>query len=113
MTIRDRGTKKWTSLMLTEHVEQLRDYFEDEYYRVEKPEIDEQQLEEMNDKIHEAIEFHYKIHVTHYQKGHYQDIKGHIHYVNPIDQTLYIVDNDGFRNKVTISDILNIQILNE
>ncbi|MBA9027621.1 hypothetical protein HNP81_002911 [Peribacillus huizhouensis] len=34
MTIRDRGTIKWISIMLTEHVKMLQDYFYDEIERI-------------------------------------------------------------------------------
>ncbi|WP_082232041.1 YolD-like family protein [Halobacillus massiliensis] len=41
----DRGTIKWTSLMLPEHVEMIQEIWR-ELDRVEKPVIDEQQMEE-------------------------------------------------------------------
>ncbi|GGB53053.1 hypothetical protein [Fictibacillus barbaricus] len=34
MTIRDRENIKWTSLMLPEHVKELRKYLSEEYYDI-------------------------------------------------------------------------------
>jgi len=57
MTICDRGSIKWTSLMLPEHVKELRKYLNEEYYNIPEPTIDEQQLEEMNELVMVAMEF--------------------------------------------------------
>ncbi|MGP4061525.1 YolD-like family protein [Halobacillus sp. H74] len=43
---RDRGTIKWTSLMLPEHVEMIKKVWKEDE-RIEKPILDEQQLEEI------------------------------------------------------------------
>ncbi|WP_082389575.1 YolD-like family protein [Lysinibacillus sp. ZYM-1] len=46
--LKDRGIKKWnTSLMLSEHVNLLKKALE-ELNDIKKPQVDEQQLEEMN-----------------------------------------------------------------
>lgn len=52
--LRYRGTMKWTAMMLPEHVKMLRDEFI-EYDKVDKPTLDEHQLEEINSTILEAM----------------------------------------------------------
>ena len=47
--VNDRGTKKWTSLMLPEHVEILKKVFAEQSYQT-KPILDEQQVVE-NERI--------------------------------------------------------------
>ncbi|MCP3032305.1 YolD-like family protein [Halobacillus sp. A1] len=61
----DRGTIKWTSLMLPEHVEMVQEIWR-ETERIEKPVIDEQQMEEnsfalqrsMNDDLTVNVKYH-------------------------------------------------------
>lgn len=113
MSIRDRGTKKWTSLMLPEHVKQLRDFFEDEYYKVDKPVLDEQQLEEMNEKIQEAMEYQSLLKFTYYKNGHMKELKGYIHNAHPTEKTLYIVNKEMERIKLRIEDIVQLESIED
>lgn len=48
--IRDRGTKKWTAMMLPEHVELLKDWLDEDQF-VERPEFEEWELELLQDEI--------------------------------------------------------------
>lgn len=52
--IKDRGTKKWTSIMLPEHVKALKQLLADER-KEQKPLLDEQHLIEMDQKLTEAV----------------------------------------------------------
>lgn len=54
--IKDRGTIKWTAMMLPEHVQHLKELVIDER-RVEKPILDEQMVEEFELIICEAMKF--------------------------------------------------------
>ena len=47
MNYRDRGSIKWSSLMLPEHKERLSAWYKEQEY-VTKPELDEQKWEEIN-----------------------------------------------------------------
>ncbi|WP_036832812.1 YolD-like family protein [Pontibacillus litoralis] len=53
MSLKDRGTIKWTSLMLPEHVSMLRNIWEEEQQHP-LPSFDEQKLAEMNHTIMSA-----------------------------------------------------------
>ncbi|MDF1998786.1 MFS transporter [Peribacillus frigoritolerans] len=53
--IRDRGNKKWVSLMLPEHVKMLREY-DASYNKIPKPSLDEQKYEQFNEIVSEAME---------------------------------------------------------
>lgn len=52
--LKDRGTKKWTSIMLPEHVKALKQLLEEEK-REQKPLLDEQHLMEMDRKLKDAL----------------------------------------------------------
>ncbi|PAD67132.1 hypothetical protein CHH83_20605 [Bacillus sp. 7586-K] len=90
--IRDRGTKKWTAFMMPEHVKNLRD-FDISLNKVEKPELDEGQLEEINSIICEAMEYNKEVVFTYYEKGDIKLYIGFVHYV------------DTIRNEVRLKDI--------
>ncbi|HEY4601282.1 MAG TPA: YolD-like family protein [Cerasibacillus sp.] len=51
--IKDRGTKKWTSIMLPEHVKALRE-LNKELDKVQKPILDEQKIWENEVKLQMA-----------------------------------------------------------
>ena len=53
---RDRGTIKWTSMMLPEHLTQLKQDLID-VSKIEKPSLDDQQIEEMDLLVSEVLEF--------------------------------------------------------
>lgn len=64
MSMRDRKAKKWTSsFMLPEHIEILKELAID-YHRTAKPNLDEFQIEEFENKIHYAMEYAHQIKVT-------------------------------------------------
>lgn len=52
--LRDRGTIKWTSMMLPEHVKQLKQDLLD-VSKTGKPSLDEQQIEELDILVSEAM----------------------------------------------------------
>lgn len=52
--LRDRGTIKWTSMMLSEHLLQLKQDLLD-VSKIEKPSLDYQQIEEMGIFVSEAM----------------------------------------------------------
>jgi len=54
MNFKDRGNKKWNSLMLVEHQKRLKELKMKEA-DLKKPDLDLQQLEEFNFKIEEAL----------------------------------------------------------
>jgi YolD-like protein len=95
MTIRDRGNIKWTSLMLPEHVKELRKYIYDDYYDIPEPTLDDQQLEEINSLILEAMELNIPLSFTVYKNKRLKEFHGHIHYINHVNQEFRIYDTDN------------------
>jgi hypothetical protein len=108
MTIRDRGNIKWTSLMLPEHVKELRRYINEEYYDVPEPSIDEQQMEEMNELILEAMEYNFPLTFIIYKNRRLEAIDGYIHFIDSIKMEFRIVDLDHFHHKVSFSEVKTI-----
>ncbi|WP_053220402.1 YolD-like family protein [Virgibacillus senegalensis] len=73
----DRGTIKWTSLMLPEHVEMLNQWYEAEK-DVEKPLLSSDKLEEMQRTITQAIEYKQKVSLFFYEAQRIERMEGFI-----------------------------------
>lgn len=105
MTIRNRGNIKWTSLMLPEHVKELRRYIHEEYYDVPEQSIDEQQMEEMNELILEAMEYNFPLTFIIYKNRRLESIVGNIHFVDSIKMEFRIIDFQDIHHKVSFSKV--------
>jgi len=107
--IRDRGNIKWTSMMLPEHVKLLRDWSEEDTYQ-EKPELDEQQLEQLNETICQAMEEHTELVFTYYKNHFLHTCTGYVHYIDPIQHTLRIInEKTGDRQQLPIQTIVDLK----
>ncbi|RDW16507.1 YolD-like family protein [Oceanobacillus arenosus] len=106
----DRGTKKWTSLMMPEHIGMLNEYWDSMDNKI-KPILDEQQLDEIGIKLHEAITKDLEVEITYYGKGNhdYLSIKEKIYRIDYIDK--YIKMDNFDRSKIEFCDILDINIV--
>lgn len=75
--LKDRGTKKWASLMLPEHVELLKMLWtEDE--KLSKPILDEQELEIIYQRLIQAYKQQHSVKLTIYMDGMMEEIYGKI-----------------------------------
>ncbi|WLR52001.1 YolD-like family protein [Bacillus tianshenii] len=98
--IKDRGTIKWTAMMLPEHVEMIKEIWrEDE--KKPKPILDEQELQELNETIEQALQEESTIHLTYFEAGDYKLITGKICRVNVHQKTLLV--EDAFDNRTSFS----------
>lgn len=103
--IHDRGSKKWSAMMLPEHVQMLKEV-QREYYLEEKPVLDEQKLEEINFQLALAKKDNLLVDVTYYTKGEFKHMKG---YVNVIDYTNKYIYIDNY--KLEPKSIIEVVIL--
>ncbi|MCK6257606.1 YolD-like family protein [Fictibacillus sp. KIGAM418] len=107
--IKDRGSIKWTAMMLPEHVKQLRDWEREEAW-LENTELDEQQLEEMNQQIFLAMEEARKVAVLCRKPLGEKAIQGLIHYYDPHHRLLRIMNAEGKRQDVPLDAIIGIEM---
>lgn len=104
MHVNDRGSKKWTSIMLPEHVEALRKLFA-EYDHEEKPVLDEQQLAENERVLQEAIEYDLTIEVKYFKDYGIHTIKGRVMFIQA--QNSYVqLDNV----RIDLDDIIEVML---
>ena len=108
--IRDRGRIKWISMMLPEHVKLLRDWASEDEFEKEK-QLDEQQLEQLNDTLLEAMEFNRPVTITYYRhhQRKYELVIGKIHYWNELGQKLHIVDKFEEIHRIQLSAIADVR----
>jgi len=103
----------WESsrMMLPEHVEAIHEWQVEESKKV-KPLLDEQQLEQFTQRIHEAKENHLIVQITKWQNGYFYTREGIIHDINQQMQTirLFMEEELGMED-IKIDDIIDIQIV--
>lgn len=110
MTIRDRGKLKWQSaFFMPEHVKMLQDLNTDDQ-KVDKPIIDEYQLEDFEQKICLAMEISYQLKVKRWEKGLFKCYTGFIHRIDGINKALFIEQEEHIIN-LNFSDIVCIEIV--
>ncbi|AYC54105.1 MULTISPECIES: YolD-like family protein [Bacillus] len=91
MTPRDRGTKKWTSIFLPEHTEQLQQLkSEMDYAFVQKPAIDAEQWSDFESKIQYAYRTGLDCEIRYWRNWTTDSACGVIDSVDPINGTLLI-----------------------
>ncbi|KAA6446966.1 YolD-like family protein [Bacillus swezeyi] len=106
--LRDRGSIKWVSMMLPEHVELLKEYHES-LDKVKKPVLDEQNYEELNEMICAAMEENKPLQFSFYQRGKIKELTGHIHYVDALKQELRIKSLSDEKHIIQLDDIVGIK----
>lgn len=93
--IRDRGSIKWVSLMLPEHVRLLREY-NDSLDKVEKPVLDEGQLHEINDVLVQSVQDEREIKLILWFDGLVRDIETvTVYKIDPYQRKLYVRNEEG------------------
>jgi len=106
--IKDRGKMKWVSMMLPEHVQMLREWA-DEDLNEERVVLDEQQIEEINHMIAEAMENRMLVAISYYSQKRYHVMIGHIHYYDEWKQQLNVIDRFDEAQYIKLSDIMDVR----
>ncbi|MCM3210143.1 YolD-like family protein [Bacillus licheniformis] len=106
--LRDRGSIKWVSMMLPEHVELLREYHES-FQKIKKPILDEQKYEEFNEIICEAMAENRFLQFAYYRQGEVKTLAGRIHYADALKRELRIVSQADEICILKIEDIIEIE----
>jgi len=101
----DRGTMKWTSLMLPEHIQMLEE-IDIEQERKERPIVDEQMKTENYVLLQEALEFDYKIHIKYYAFHDYFYEEGYLLGMDSPNGIIYIEETE-----IKFDDVMEVNIL--
>ena len=106
---RDRGTKKWTAMMLTEHVEKLNKFYA-EYDSVDRPQFDEWELTLLAEEIERAHKSKASVKLTYWNDGKFMDDYGIIINVDNASKTIVLDDPFGTR-KYNFTDITAVSVI--
>ncbi|MBU9711043.1 YolD-like family protein [Evansella tamaricis] len=104
---RDRGTIKWTAMMLPEHVAMLRD-LEYRQRKQPKPEVDLQQLEEYEFIIAESLEYQNDLTFKYWKNGFYEKFTGRVQFVDPVTKRLHVINDQDEIEYIPIENITSI-----
>ncbi|KGP71193.1 YolD-like family protein [Pontibacillus yanchengensis] len=107
MTLRDRGTIKWTSLMLPEHVQILKDMWNEDELQT-APELDEQALQELNETIQYAYKEQITITLHTFSDGSFHDYTGKIEHLIPHEQRIKFRTTENHQHLFHIHSIVNV-----
>jgi hypothetical protein len=101
--VNDRGTIKWTSLMLPEQQQILQEMWA-EQSKKEKPILDKQELELLDKKLQLAIHQDIPVSITYFSDGEYEVKKGKLKQVNGLEKYLEFDDS----TKIKLEDVLDV-----
>ncbi|MED1470050.1 YolD-like family protein [Bacillus salipaludis] len=105
MVIRDRGVMKWQfAFGHPELIKGQRDLRRDQE-RITKPIVDVYELEKFDSRIAYAMEYNLAVIITIWSDGFTTDIKGRVHYVDPITHQLWIETEDGLFQRTAFEDV--------
>lgn len=105
--LRDRGTIKWTSMMLPEHLTQLKQDLID-VSKIEKPSLDDQQIEEMDILVSEALEFNKELKFKLFNNGFVENVNGRVHYINFEQHRLHVKDQNDNTIYINMNNIIGV-----
>ncbi|WP_144461729.1 YolD-like family protein [Siminovitchia fortis] len=101
---------RWESsrMMLPEHVQALKDANVDSK-RVKRPQLDEQEWEQVNETIHIAIEYNLPVVFTLWIDGFFDEIRGMVHYVNQMNKLVHVVDTSLESHRIDFDSIVSVK----
>lgn len=105
----DRGTIKWTSLMLPEHVELLKQMWQEDK-KESKPILDPQEIELINQQLLESYEHQLLIQLTFFEDNQTHCVVGKISKLYPKTKKISIKTKNHDRVELSFSSILSISI---
>ncbi|HLS07261.1 MAG TPA: YolD-like family protein [Bacillota bacterium] len=106
--LKDRGTIKWTSLMLPEHVQMLKELWAEDEKKL-SPQLDEQLLAELNDQLKIAWQQHKKVRLTVYLNGREQHFIGIIKHICTSSQSIIFAPDNTDEWSLSLTDLTNIE----
>lgn len=104
--IHDRGTKKWTAMMLPEHIVALREHAEMEHY-IKRPQLDDWELEAIQMEIEIAFKRQCVAKVTMWRKGKTVMYTGKI---SVLDHRLGLISLEGpfGEDRIPVADVIRV-----
>ncbi|MEK5038745.1 YolD-like family protein [Sporosarcina sp. FSL K6-3457] len=106
--IRDRGSIKWQGMMLPEHVAEITDWRNEQYYE-ERPQLDDLDLQSIQEEIEAAHKRRCQVLIITWKDGEFMMRGGIIVEIN-IQSMCIFLDNPFGIERIAVSDIVGAQI---
>ncbi|QCR33102.1 YolD-like family protein [Lysinibacillus sp. SGAir0095] len=106
--LKDRGNKKWTAMMLTEHVRDIREWYESDN-DITEPQYDEFSLNALADDLNIAYQANSNISINYWKNKRSEEFHGQILELLPNDQAIKI-STDDFPFKLYLKYIIKVDI---
>ena len=107
--IRDRGNKKWTAMMLPEHVKELIAW-EEESKLVKRPELEEFELTLIAEEVERAHKSKTTIKLTYWREGYLKQDFGKVIDIDMKSQTI-VVDDPFSTVRYKFSEIVAVSLI--
>lgn len=103
---RDRGQKKWTSIMPTELIIKLREWKQEDNF-VKRPELDEFDLQTLQEEVERALLSGLETRITTWSEGilHY-----HIGTLTSANTTYLQISNIEGKQRISLNDIVAVML---
>ncbi|WP_170007564.1 YolD-like family protein [Bacillus fonticola] len=106
----DRGAAKWSMMMLPEHKKMHSDLYQ-EQKNVQKPILDEQKIDELNEIIRSALLDKSRVGITFYRKQRFHTITGFVSNFDYIGKSLQVLSEATESHYIPLEDILEVAIV--
>ncbi|ADQ15765.1 YolD-like family protein [Halanaerobium hydrogeniformans] len=112
MNFKDRGNKKWTSLMLVEHRKRLKELKENEE-KAEKPELDEQEKADINYKLLRALKEKIQLEIIYCEDKILKKTRGYLEAINSKEKYILLSKNKKSKKteKILMKNLIELKIL--
>jgi|SRR5690625_2431427 len=103
--LRDRGTKKWTSIMMPEHAKMLEHIWSETEHK-DKPILDEQQKAENDLMLQRVIHDNLIVEIKYFKDHDFHTIKGRVSFID--------VSNRSFRIghiEIGLDDVIGVYLI--
>ncbi|MED3627824.1 YolD-like family protein [Bacillus subtilis] len=93
--------------MLPEHLTQLKKDLID-VSKIEKPSLDDQQIEEMDILVSEALELNKELLFKFFKNGFVKSVTGKVHYINFEQKKLHLKDQNDNTVYINMNNIIGV-----
>lgn len=106
--LRDRGTIKWSAMMLPEHVQSIKEILV-ESQKIKMPILEEDKIREMELLLLEGIEYNLLLHFEIFHDGAIRCLSGKTTSIDHLNRELRILDTNNHTHSIPFHSLVNIQ----
>jgi hypothetical protein len=110
MNIKDRGLMKWHGFFMPEHTGTLKKMHQEDS-KIKIPILDEYQLEEFEERINSAVEYHLPVEFKIFVDGFEDKITGFVHHIDQIKRQFNVEDLSDQVSYVKFENIMDVKII--